>query len=187
LDEAAPLHQAMGIIRRDLQGALPPGPGNLPMAGDFKSESVGEGISSADTLSLFTTTGALSDNSAFSEIQEVVYELKDPAQHTTGPGRDLVRSVYRNILATGQPIADEQMLMGNVQSLEFSCYDGSNWRDSWNTSLSDTNLPSAVRVRIQIANDSGSASVNQQPFEIVVPVVSQSRTNQLASASSTGG
>jgi len=69
--------------------------------------------------------------------------LKDPAQHGSGTGRDLVRSVIRNVLAPTPPEADEQWLMGNVQSMQFSSYDGANWRDSWDTSMGDTNLPAA--------------------------------------------
>src|SRR5712671_3751317 len=41
LDESAPLHHALTVLRRDLQGALPPGAGTLPMAGDFISETMG--------------------------------------------------------------------------------------------------------------------------------------------------
>ena len=68
---------------------------------------------------------------------------------------------------------NEQPLLSNVQNLEFSCFDGMNWRDSWDTSLGDTNLPFAVRVRVQLASDSNSRA--QEPFEIVVPVVSRIR------------
>jgi hypothetical protein len=83
--------------------------------------------------------------------------------------------VNRNDLATAMQDPQEQPLLSNVQSLELSCFDGMNWRDSWDTSLGDTNLPYAVRVRIQLAGDVNSRA--QQPFEIVVPLVSQSRTN----------
>jgi hypothetical protein len=71
-----------------------------------------------------------------------------------------------------------------VQSLGFSAYDGTDWRDSWDTSLSDTNLPVAVRVRVSLASADKSAANMQQPFMMVVPLIVQSRTNQ---TSSTGG
>ena len=37
IDESVPLQQAFNFIRHDLQGALPPGGGNLPLSGDFNS------------------------------------------------------------------------------------------------------------------------------------------------------
>jgi hypothetical protein len=85
--------------------------------------------------------------------------------------------VNRNVLATAMQDPTEQPLLSHVQSLEFSCFDGVNWRDSWDTSLSDTNLPYAVRVRIQVAGDGTTDPRAQEPYEIVVPLVSQSRTN----------
>jgi len=60
-------------------------------------------------------------------------------------------------------------MMGGIQSIEYSCYDGTQWRDYWDTTLTDTNLPVAVRVRIQRAGDAASA----QPVEIVVPIDAQ--------------
>ena len=180
LDESAPLHHALTVLRRDLQGALPPGPGTLPMAGDFISETMGGGVAQNDRLMFSTTTGALSDNLPWGDIQQVSYELKDPAQHGSGTGRDLVRSVIRNVLAPTPPEADEQWLMGNVQSMQFSSYDGANWRDSWDTSMGDTNLPAAIRIRVQLATENMSASANQQPIEMVVPLLTQSHTNTTA-------
>src|SRR5690242_9113478 len=38
LDETAPLYQALSIMRCDFQGALPPGSGSIPTAGDFKTD-----------------------------------------------------------------------------------------------------------------------------------------------------
>jgi len=173
LDESTPLHQALTFLRRDLQGALPSG-GLYALVGDFKNEQLGGGIGQNYHLQFFTSTGTINDNTPWGEVQEVSYELRDPVARTSGTGRELIRSVNRNLLATGMQEQNDQFLLGNVQSLEFACYDGSDWRESWDTSLSETNLPSAIRVRIQLA----STGVSQQPFEMIVPLVCQSRTNQ---------
>src|SRR5258708_6890088 len=75
-------------------------------------------------------------------------------------GKDLVRTINRNPLGTAGLNPEEHRLLGHVESLEFAGYDGANWRESWDTSLSDTNLPSALRVRIQLAGDSSVGSAN---------------------------
>jgi type II secretion system protein J len=185
IDESTPLQQAFNFIRHDLQGALPPGGGNLPLSGDFKLSALGSGLGQNFHVEFFTTSGAVNDNTTWSDIQFISYELRDSTDRTrNNAGKQLVRSSNRNVLATAMQDPQEQPLLSNVQSLEFSCFDGMNWRDSWDTSLGDTNLPFAVRVRIQLAGDNNSRA--QEPFEIVVPVVSQSRTNVPASTS-TGG
>jgi type II secretion system protein J len=186
IDESTPLQQAFSFIRHDLQGALPPGGGNLPMSGDFKLSALGSGLGQNFRVEFFTTSGAVNDNTTWSDIQYISYELRDSADRTkNNAGKDLVRSVNRNVLATAMQDPQEQPLLSNVQSLELSCFDGMNWRDSWDTSLGDTNLPYAVRVRIQLAGDGNSRA--QQPFEIVVPLVSQSRTNVPPANTSSGG
>jgi type II secretion system protein J len=190
LDQSVPLQQAFNFIRHDLQGALPPGgspQGGIPLAGDFKLQALGSGLGQNFHIEFFTTSGAVNDNTTWSDIQFVSYELRDSTDRSKNNiGKDLVRSVNRNVLATAMLDPQEQPLLDNVQSLEFSCFDGANWRDSWDTSLGDTNLPYAVRVRIQLAGDSSGSSRAQDPYEIVVPLVSQSRTNVPASTT-TGG
>jgi general secretion pathway protein J len=185
LDESTPLHQALIFLRRDLQGALPPS-GLYTIAGDFKNEQISGGIGQNFRLQFFTSSGIITDNSPWGEVQHISYELRDPLSRTTATGRELIRTVTRNILATGMQDQQDQFLLGNVNSLEFSCYDGYDWRDSWDTSLGDTNLPTAIRVRLQLAGESGFDSRSQQPFEMIVPLLCQTRTNQNVTAS-TGG
>jgi hypothetical protein len=99
-------------------------------------------------------------------VQKITYGVKD---------KQLVRGVTRNLLTPIAPVADDQSMMGNVESVQFDCYDGVQWRSTWDTTLADTNLPVAVRVRIQMAGD----SANRQPIELIVPVNAQSSTNQV--------
>jgi hypothetical protein len=61
--------------------------------------------------------------------------------------------------------------------LQFDCYDGSQWRNTWDTSAGDTNLPVAVRIRIQLVAKQGEAARNAQPLEMLVPLVTQTITN----------
>ena len=187
LDQTAPLYQALTIMRRDFQGALPPGVAAIPTAGDFKSDPQGGGNSASYRLQLYTTTGTLSENDPWGDVQQVLYELRDSTEGRQN-GKDLFRVISRNVLATtGVQEATEVPLLGNVQSLEFSCYDGVDWRDSWDTSLGNSNLPVAVRIRIRLAGEKSSSLQIQEPYELVVPMLAQSRTNQPQSSTSGGG
>jgi len=188
LDETMPIHQALTVLRRDLRGALPPA-GSVALAGDFKIEPLGGGLVQSFRLQCFTSSGVISDNdnAIGADVQEVTYELRDPISGGGNSGKDLVRSISRNPLGTTGLNPDEQRLLGHVESLEFAGYDGANWSEAWDTSSSNTNLPSALRVRIQLAGDSNVDNRNRQPYEMVVPLVTVSRTNQTQTATSTGG
>ena len=179
VDNALPAQQATAILRRDLQCAMAPG-GML--AGDFKVGDVSEEYGSQPVaIEMYTATGALRANEPWADIQMVTYELKPSAIRSPTGGNDLFRSVTRNLLCTTVPEIEDQFLMSGLQEIKFSCYDGTQWLDSWDTTNGNTNLPLAVRVRIQLA---GAAA--KDPIELVVPIFSQSRTNQLQPAASGG-
>jgi type II secretion system protein J len=180
IEESLPLNRASEMMRRDLQGTV--GPGGF-LAGDFKcgAQAMGaamglSGEAGSAGLDFFTATGALNDKVPWGDIQEVFYELKAPTDRSQ-TGMDLVRCINRNILATTTQTPEIQWLMGNVQNLQFDCYDGSQWRNTWDTSTGDTNLPVAVRIRIQLVARQGEAARNAQPLEMLVPLVTQTITN----------
>ena len=94
--------------------------------------------------------------------------------------------ITRNLLPTMTAETDEHWLMGNVESLEFLNYSGTDWRDSWDTTMGDTGLPQAVRVRIQIAADDSGKFLKREPLELLVPLTTQARTNRTTTGG-TGG
>ena len=150
-------------------------PGKI-LSGGFR---VGNGINSVGVsdpvqIEMRTASGAVSDSLPWGDIQRVTYELKTPTSQSAN-GRDLYRSVMRNLLALNTPDVTDQLMLSGVASLKFSCYDGAQWNDTWDTTdptAINTNLPLAVKVDIQM---SGRADLG--PIEIVVPIDSQSRTN----------
>jgi type II secretion system protein J len=180
VDESLPIEQTLAILRRDLQGAMAPSEEGI-LSGDFKVGGVTSiGVGQPVDIELYTTTGVLRENEPWGEVQKVAYQLRLPGNRST-PGQDLVRSVTRNLLATMTPQPEEQWMMGGVESIQFSCYDGTAWYDTWDSTIT-TNLPSAVRVRILLASPSSSTGT-PRPIEMLVPIDSQSRTNQNASTS----
>jgi general secretion pathway protein J len=174
VDASAPLYQALSFVRRDLQGVMPPGG---VMAGDFKLGTISSDLVQGYGLQFSTTTGIIRDDAPWGDIQDVVYELRDPTERNYTGGKDLIRSITRNLLPTTTQDATEQWLMGNVQSLEVAGFDGNEWRESWDSSLGDTNLPVAVRLRIQLAADNPADNATRQPIEMIIPLGIQSRTN----------
>jgi len=192
VEEGLPINRALDILYRDLKGAV--GPEGF-LAGDFKCgvQATGatmglSGEAGSAGLDFYTTTGTLSDKAPWGDLQEVFYELKAPVDRNQA-GMDLVRCINRNLLATTTQTPEMQWLMGKVQTLELDCYDGTQWRNTWDTSTGDTNLPVAVRVRIRLAARPGEeASKAAQPLEMVVPLVSQtSQTSQTRTNLTSGG
>ena len=103
--------------QRDEQGFVRRFPG-----GNVSSLGVAEPVA----VEMFTATGALGDNAPWADIQRVTYELKQPADRSAA-GKDLVRSVTRNLLTMTTPEVDDQRMMSGVASIKFSCFDGSQW------------------------------------------------------------
>jgi|SRR6516164_4049844 type II secretion system protein J len=187
VDEALPIERTMDLLTRDLKAAV--GPRGF-LAGDFKcgTQAVGatmglSGEAGGAGLDFFCASGSISDNAPWGDIQEVLYELKAPSDRNQA-GMDLVRCVNRNILAVTTPVPDLQPLLSHVETLQFDCYDGSQWRDTWDTSSGDTNLPTAVRIRIQLVAKPGEDASKKSPLELMIPLVTVTRTNQVATATS---
>jgi type II secretion system protein J len=187
VDEGLPIERTMEFLRRDLKGAV--GPRGF-LAGDFKcgTQAVGatmglSGEAGSGGLDFFSATGTIGEEMPWGDIQEVVYELKAPVERNQA-GMDLVRCVNRNVLAVTTPVPDIQPLLSHVETVDFDCYDGSQWRSSWDTSSGDTNLPTAVRIRIQLVAKSGEDASKKPPLEMLVPLITVTRTNRVATVSS---
>jgi type II secretion system protein J len=178
VDAASPIDQTVTMLRRDLQCVVTPTNGTTKvLSGDFRVGNVTSlGVTQPVAIEMFTATGALSDRTPWGDIQRVTYELKQPADRSAA-GQDLVRSVVRNLLTVTTPEVDDQLMLSGVVSIKFSCYDGAQWQDTWDTTGAtsiNTNLPLAVRVDIQMSGNN-----NAQQVEILVPIDSQSRTNMV--------
>jgi len=182
VDARLPLNQTFAILRRDLQGAVQPMTNSYLLPRNFTTGGRSGGLGSAQSGSLefYTTTGVLNDDAPWSDLQKVRYELVAASDRTTAKGQDLVRVITRNILATTTEEESEQLLMSDVESVEFLCYNGTDWRSSWDTSAGDTGLPFAVKVRVQLATESPAAKLSREPLELLVPISTVLLTNSLA-------
>ncbi len=179
VDQSLPANLAFEKMRTDLKSVV--GPFGF-LAGDFKCDaqtmgtSMGLSTVSGGGLDFFASTGVINDQAPWGDIQEVYYQLTPAADRNKALGQDLVRYVNRNLLATTTVTPDTQLLMSDVERVDFECYDGAQWRNTWDTSAGDTNLPTAVRIRIQPAVDRTISGSKPEPLELIVPLITQTRT-----------
>lgn len=180
LEEKLPVQHAAAMIQRDLSSLVAPGG---VLASNLTTAASGA-LQAQNATPFFVNTGVIDDTSPWSEVQKVAYYLADSADQ---PGtKDLMRAVTRNLLAPTDEVPTGQWLMGGVRTLTFSYYDGTAWTETWDSSTT-TNLPTAIKVQIELASlNAGQAA--ESPLEFVVPVVVQIRTNQTKKATAaTGG
>lgn len=175
----------MDLMRRDLKNVVPPG---LMLAGPLQSGAFQGGMDANDGIQIYTSTGLITPNNPWGDIQKVTYGLQSSSDSTNG-SKDLIRAVTRNLLSTGAEDEDDQRIMSGVQSVSFSYYDGSEWLDTWDDTT-QTNLPFAVRVNLQLAA-ADSSSPPPKPVQLLVPLMAQVDTNLLNAlenmTNSTGG
>jgi type II secretion system protein J len=195
-DAALPIEQAIAIMKRDLAAVRPPGGGAF--SGQFQSTSTTNTDTSLETTGvrvspdLYTGSGFIDEWTPFSEVQKVAYFLAMPTNQSAG--RDLVRAVSRNLKpASGTSSAgsdmDRQFMLEGVENVFFQYYDGAVWQETWDSTTS-SNLPFAVRVQIAMLQTnlgSGLAAARRAPIEFVVPIKCDVLTNQVATATATGG
>jgi type II secretion system protein J len=171
-EQTLPTDRAIEIMKKDLLAIVPPG----DLAGSFGSDSAGIGMSQPPMLELFSASGAITTDQPWGDVQKIDYSLMAPTNRNNSGGRDLVRGVTRNLLATDPIPPENHALLEDVQNLQFSYYDGTNWNDTWSTTLS--NIPIAIKVSIDFAVAKGSTAFKPS-VQFLVPVVAWSTTNSI--------
>lgn len=179
-EQSRPLDRALSIIKSDLVHLLPPGG---TFAGPLQTTAITNSIAGQVSPDFYTTTGQLGELSPWGDVQKVSYALMPGEGNRRG--QDLVRAVTRNLLPAAfmePPV--EQWLLGGVETIRFSYYDGLQWREWWDSQNPDpqsgaTNtLPLAIKVEIQLASEgSGGPLALQAPVEIIAPILAQSLTS----------
>ncbi len=181
VDAAAPLELALDTLRRDIQCTVPPKASGV-LSGGFRAGTITSiGVAQPVGIEIYTATGALNLIEPWGDIQRITYGLKNSSDGAAGI-QDLYRGVCRNLLTLSTPEVEDQLLLHDVSRIEFQCFDGTQWTPNWDTTDTasvSTNLPIAVRVRIQVGH---STTLNPSLIEMIVPIDSQSRTNSTSTA-----
>ena len=212
-DDSLPLQQTLTMLRHDLANIVVPGgtlsgtlqtTANSGASSSSSSSSTSSGSSSSSSVSVssgqsasynagmvlgqssptfYTATASLDETSPFSEVQKVSYQLVN-STNLTSRGRDLVRSVTRNLLASQQEQPVQQPLLTGVQSISFLFHDGAQWRDTWDSTTADSaRLPHAIKVKLQMEAELDARTV-PAPIELVVPLLVDGGTNVTSTSSS---
>jgi type II secretion system protein J len=191
IEKALPMEHALGVIKRDLANLVLPGGA---MAGAFTTTSTSNSVAGQSSPNFYTASGMIDETSPFAEVQRVSYLLTASTNQTGG--KDLIRSVSRNLLPSLQDQTEQEWLMAGVQTLTFLYLDGTQWKDSWDSTIENTStgmsngLPAAVKVQLQMMSENSGSSRSRSrelPIELVVPIVVQQRTNQTQQVAATTG
>ena len=189
IEEALPLQQTLTLLRRDLSSLVLPGGvlsgelqttpttgTQLGQTGSAPLATTAADLPGQSSPAFYTTTAAIDDLYPWGEVQRVSYFLAVPTNRTVG--RDLFRSVARNLLPTLEEQPEEQWLMGGVESILFYYYDGQQWQETWDSTTATNQLPGAIKVAIQLASTESLPTTSRAPVELVVPILVRAGTNQ---------
>ena len=187
IEQSIPLQQTVATIKRDLANIVMPGGtffGELQTAQTGTSYTnllnnlspVNDAMPGQSGPAFYTAAGVLRDGYPWGNIERVSYYLAAPTNNT--PGKDLIRSVTRNLLPIVPEEPENQPLMSGLQSITFLYWDGLQWRDYWDSTIETKKLPYGIKVQLQLLPQDGALSL-PPPVEVVVPVVLQASTNQV--------
>lgn len=195
IEQQIPIQQALTLIERDLANVVLPGSnffGELQTAQANNTSTnllsslnpVNDAIPGQSGPPLFTASGVSDETVPWNSIQRVVYYLAAPTNNL--PGKVLIRSVTRNLLPVNAEQPDNQPLLNGLQSLAFYYYDGTQWRDYWDSTTETNKLPYGFKVQLQFVREAGDRTA-RLPVELVVPVILQVGTNETSQSTSGGG
>lgn len=182
LEASVPLQQTLAIIQRDLANVVLPGGA---LTGQLQAIPTQQTELGQIGPFWYTAVGTLSATTPWTAVQRVAYRLSQPTNDS--PGLDLYRSVSRNLLPVTTDLAEDQYLMSGIETLLFEYYDGTQWRDYWDSTTETNPLPAGIRLKLYLAAGQTNRLL-QEPIELVVPVVVQTATNQTSqTTAATGG
>lgn len=148
VQEGRSLEIAVELIRGMLASAMVP---TGIMAGEFEGEDEnGDEGYDADTLTFYTADYNPVEDELAGDIEKVEICMSE-REDTDEPV--IVRKVTTNLLSPKTLDPEEEILCGNVRSLNLRYYDGSDWQDDWDSSDNDDELPEAVEITIVLERD----------------------------------
>ncbi len=168
---------ALNVMKKDLEGLTV----KSTFAPELVIDPIGVAGSGNTQTSFYTTSGNISDDSPWGDIQKVFYSLEQaqgifPTTSTTNQlGLALIRSTQKDV--TLDPAVDQidpntqTILLENVESMSYEFFDGVTWIPSWDSNTSDPVMPEAVRVSLFLYDE--DLDINERRIvkrEILIPI-----------------
>jgi type II secretion system protein J len=174
---------ALAVLRNDLMNARVSGG---VMAATLDGETTSTLSTFPGYLHFTTTTGRDDPDNQYGDTQEVEYYIDTDPNTGSSTSGQLVRMVYRVVLAETRTISSEDRLLPGVTSMTLSFYDGTEWNDTWQVTDDAPDLPVAVRVTLNLEAPDKNSAV-PPPLEVLVPwEIQRSISTTTTTAASTG-
>jgi hypothetical protein len=138
---------ALELLRRDVETALPP---TGVLAGTFFGEDAAGTVGvteGADTLEFYSAA----ENTVEGAPGIYKFEFALVEGEEAGDGF-LVRRLTQNLLAPETPEPVEEVLCRGVKSFNLRYFDGTDWLDSWDSTLRENALPYALEAELEISD-----------------------------------
>ena len=194
---------ALDFLREDLQNAVTPPPSStttgtststaaattaVTLAGTFVGvDGKGDGGRDADDLIFYSTASGPQHDSGNGEIKMIELTIITPPNSTE---RALVRRVTSNLLTLGTVTTptDDEILCRGVAGFNLRYYDGTQWKDSWDSTQLSDELPVAVEVTLTLERPGSVGRTRQLKYIRVFPLsCSKLLADQAAAAATTTG
>lgn len=138
-------------------------------AQEFRGETLNGGIARTDQLEFYTASGLIQTNQPWGHLQKVRYYLEQPLNEGRAEltkGYTLYREITRNLLPSISTTVSPQAIANEVASLMFQYYDGEYWQETWDSTVDQSKLPTAVRVRVEfLLEDANGKLINRSNDE----------------------
>ena len=144
---------AVDLLAEDLRCAVvPKGVLAGPFVGEDGQDTAGR---DADSLVFYSTTDSPEPAVGVGDIKRVELGCEPAADGRT---QVLVRLVTTNLLAPKTPEPLREVLCRGVFAFNLRYFNGSEWLDSWDSTVEDNTLPYAIEVVLQL--EEGRAELN---------------------------
>jgi hypothetical protein len=145
VDPARRVELAMAILAEDLRSAVVP---KGTLAGPFLgSDAKDERGHDSDTLELYCATSSPEPAEGIGDIKKVEL-LCEPSDDQRS--QVLVRYVTTNLLAPRTVEPTREVLCRGVFAFTLRYFDGSEWLDTWDSTVEDNALPCAIEITLQL-------------------------------------
>ncbi|MDA0750949.1 MAG: prepilin-type N-terminal cleavage/methylation domain-containing protein [Verrucomicrobia bacterium] len=169
MDQLNTRMRIMEIIESDLKQCMLK---ETSFAQEFRGETVSGAMTRTDQLEFYTASGIIQTNQPWGHLQKVRYYLQQPiyeGRSEMAEGYTLYREVTRNLLPATDSIVNPQAIANEIASLKFQYYDGEYWQETWDSTVDESKLPKAVRVRVEFLREDANGQLANRPNNIPYP------------------